>query len=84
MTLTDDQIESAFQQLGLGLTADEVILTAETLDDFLVATAYYHHCGSIERTANTLTIEGVQVRKQDKRRTLRVVDFGDQRGVNFG
>lgn len=84
MNMTDEQIENAFQKLGISLCAEEIELTADTLDDFVTASANYAECGPIERTATSVVIEGVQVKKGATRGTLRVVDFGEKRGVYFG
>ena len=78
--LTDEMIESAFDNLGMGLMADEVVMTHETLDDFVEAARGYASHGAIERTEKTLVICDAQPRRGDVRRDVYVVDFGDVRG----
>lgn len=83
--MTDDQIEAAFQKIGVNLCAEEVTFTADTLADFESARSQYAEAGHIEdRTDKHLVVRGVQVRKGDKRKDLFVVDFGDRRAVSFG
>lgn len=86
ITLTDEQIEAAFESLGseCNMNADygsiDLITTTDTIDDFLAAAKSYNDHGAIERDGGTLIIRGAQVRKGDARRDLCVIDFGAVRG----
>jgi hypothetical protein len=86
ITLTDEQIEAAFEAVGAGATVSEeygcdVVFTRETIADFLNAADGYAECGKIEQKTNSLIIRQAQARKGDARADVFVVDFGAVRGV---
>jgi hypothetical protein len=84
--LTDKQIEEAFatagDDIGLDITADEVVWTADTIDDFRAARNGYAEPGRIlDITPTSLCVAKVQPHRGDRRRDLVVVDFGTVRGA---
>ena len=86
ITLTDDQIEAAFDSLGGSCNMNtnygsiDLITTQDTLADFIAAAKNYNDHGAIEQDGNTLVIRNAQARKGDVRRDLYVIDFGAVRG----
>jgi Holliday junction resolvase-like predicted endonuclease len=86
INLTDDQIETAFDDLGGACNMDteygaiDLITTQDTIEQFVEAAKNYNDHGAIEKTESTLIIRNAQVRKGDVRRDLYVIDFGEVRG----
>ena len=86
ITLTNEQIEQAFADLGGECNMDtnfgsiDLITTQDTIADFISAAKSYNEHRAIEQDGNTLIIRSAQVRKGDVRRDLFVVDFGAVRG----
>lgn len=78
--LTDDQIEEAFDALGIGADIESVAFTRDTIDEFIEASRSYNERGTNEIDGNTLIIYKVQPRKGDMRQDLYVIDFGEVRG----
>lgn len=82
ISLTDEQLESFFESLtGDVFYLDDLVLTRETISDFLTARSKWSESGSVVRqTSDQLCIEKMQIRRGDPRKTLWVVDFGTVRG----
>lgn len=82
ISLTDEEIEARFEELGIGLTIDDVIWTRDTLDDFRAARKEWAEAGRIEVDEDgVLVISRAQAAKGQPRRTVYVVDFGPVRGA---
>lgn len=85
ITLTDEQIEAAFEAAGAYLTADELTFSHETLQDFATASEAYAECSKprFEQAGgySALFLDGAQVRKGDRRSDVIVIDFGTVRAV---
>lgn len=86
ITLTDEQIEAAFEAIGAGATCSaeygcDIVFTAESLADFETASINYAECRKVDRAEATLILRGAQPRKGDQRADVFVIDFGAVRGV---
>lgn len=85
ITLTDEQIEAAFEAAGAYLTADELTFSHDTLQDFATASEAYAECSKprFEQIGgyNALFLDGAQVRKGDRRIDVIVFDFGTVRAI---
>jgi hypothetical protein len=91
INLTDDQIESIFDELGSCANLNEefgavnVIFTRDTLDSFAEASKNYAECNKPRYESaegyKALCLDRAQVRKGDQRRDVVVVDFGTVRAV---
>ena len=83
--MTDEQIEEAFDEYGIGLVVNSLVFTRDTIADFAAARQNYAEPGRVEeQTDKTLHVERVQVRKGDARKTLLVIDFGSVRAAYVG
>lgn len=82
---TEQQIENIFQAIGYGVDVDDdLIRTAETIDNFKQARDGYNEKGRMTegKTGDGLAyieIENCQAFKGQQRVNLVVVDFGDFR-----
>lgn len=79
ITLTDDQILDAFDELHGSPLVDRITdvgFTRESLADFTAAREGYSQRGTIEQKANGLIMRDVQAAKGHKRGDLYVIDFG--------
>jgi hypothetical protein len=85
ITLTDEQIEAAFEAAGALLCADELTFTRDSLQDFATASEAYAECSKprFEQVGgySALFLDGAQVRKGDRRIDVIVIDFGTVRAV---
>lgn len=80
----ETQILAAFEAAGHEyLDMDDLVKTAETLDDFRAAPAGWAEGKLIDECNYTgfaaLEFDGVQAAKGQQRRALTVIDFGDVR-----
>ena len=77
---TDEQIEQAFEAIGVSICADEAVRTAETLADFRDARRGWAKPGIVERsTDGVLVVTDCAAMAGQRRQTLAVIDFGDCR-----
>jgi hypothetical protein len=81
INLTDEQIADAFDQLGAGVTVDDVILTRETFEQIREARKSWALCGKGAEKPEALVFKGVQTRRGVPCCNFYAVDFGAVRGV---
>lgn len=83
ITLTDEQIEAAFDAIGYATDIDSLIFTRETLDDFRAARQGWNEPGQItDDDATIFAVYKPQIRKGDRRDPIVVIDFGAVRAVS--
>lgn len=76
------KIEEAFAAQGLGICGDEAKLTLDLLEDFKNARKNYNEAGFCLKDSDTVFhCEKVQVNRNQSRKDLCVIDFGDFRVV---
>ena len=70
---------------GYCVSAEDAVLTAETIDDFKASRLNYSEPGRVSDLADyefpAILIEGAQVAKGQTLRDIIVIDFGDFRAV---
>lgn len=87
INLTDEQIETIYEDLGVCLCADEdLVLTRETISDFMDARANWSLPGKVTKDATVdgrrvLVISSAQAMKGQPKHDLYIVDFGSVRTV---
>lgn len=80
--MTDEQIESEFEKLGYGICAEDLVFTAESIDDFKNARKQYAQAGQLCADKDgVLEVSNVQVSKGAPRKSLVVIDLGEVRAV---
>jgi hypothetical protein len=81
INLTDEQMADAFDKLGAGVTADEIILTRDTFDQIRDARKAWSLCGKDVSKPDALLYKGAQTRRGVPCCNFYAVDFGAVRGV---
>jgi hypothetical protein len=84
--LSDEEMKAVFEELGYGLTVDDLVFTRETIDDFESGRRMWKEPGAepehhTVKTYDAWTVRGAQAKKGDARRDVVVVDFGTVRAV---
>ena len=85
ITISDTQIEEAFDEAGHGVDIDDVEFTRESLEDYRTARKSYNEPGhfSDEELAGyaAIIIEKAQPFSGQRRKDVVVIDFGTVRAV---
>lgn len=81
INLTDEQICDAFDELGAGVTVDDVILTRDTFEQIREARKNWALPGKDAAKGQALVFKGVQTRRGVPCCNFYAVDFGAVRGV---
>lgn len=80
--LTDEQIENKFDELGYGLTVEDLVFTRESVEDFKKALKNDYTDGFIDdEGSDFLIMLNCQTRKSEPRRDVVIIDFGEVRAV---
>lgn len=79
---TDEEIEAAFDELGYGLTIDNLSFTTDTLAEWLEARQRWADPGRlVEQSETHFVVERAQAVRGQPRRDVVMIDFGDGRAI---
>ena len=78
LTQSDDEIEAAFEELGYGLTINNLCFgPCDEIDDIRAARKEWANPGRVTTDeADVLVIEGAQATRGQRRRDVAVIRFG--------
>lgn len=85
---TDEELEEMFDEIGPGITAEDIVWTRETLSDWRNSAQMWNECKAIHDEEvegyQAILFEGVQINPGQPRRAVVVIDFGEVRGTYNG